>query len=393
MTSLSLNTEQLERLRSLFAEYSRGSHYRRNALLMRDHVHASIRNMMAEDELSRLSLDDFDRHIWQLGSIQVRGESFDWHHADRFLAETDPGQMQSMIEAGEIRFSGNVTWGSAARTLRAYARGRPRAEMETGMRRALATLLHETGPIERRLRQVSGMRIGFGRNICSGLLMVWHPREYILYNAVSEQFWEVLGLDWSAGSNWVPGYLRYNAFCRALLDDPQLGLQNLIDLDVFLYWHVSVQSASAPTRTKKPASGTKRKRRPTSTAGQTGISLAQLQATKREMSPEQFRAVWGELYDQLLAEERAKTITDVTQAALGQRAQRKVDRIRAFLGGKQALRPKSQVICGWIDLCYELELYRETASLLQYVLEDEVDPALYRRTKRLAEASRTRLGW
>ena len=389
MTSLSLNTEQLERLRSLFAEYSGGSHYRRNALLMRDHVHASIRNMMAEDELSRLSLDDFDRHIWQLGSIHVRGESFDWHHADRFLAETDPGQMQSMIEAGEIRFSGNVTWGSAARTLRAYARGRPKAEMEAGMRRALATLLHETGPIERRLHQVSGMRIGFGRNICSGLLMVWQPREYILYNTVSEQFWDQLGLNVSAGSDWVRSYLRYNGFCRVLLQDAELGLQNLFDLDVFFYWSTSAQPAPLPSRPAKSRS----KRKPKSVARRLGVSLAQLQATKRDMSPEQFRAVWGDLYDQLLAEERAKTITDVTQAALGQRAQRKVDRIRAFLGGKQALRPKSQVICGWIDLCYELELYREAACLLQYVLEDEVDPPLYRRTKRLAEASRARLGW
>ena len=83
----------------------------------------------------------------------------------------------------------------------------------------------------------------------------------------------------------------------------------------------------------------------------------------------------------------------MTQAELGERAQHKVDRIWAFLQGKSSLRPKSDVICGWIDFCYELELYREAASLLQYILEDEVDPAIYRRTKRVADASRVKLGW
>lgn len=391
MVHSGLSAEQQARFRREFAEYSRGSHYRSNALWMRNRAHDHLRRLLAADQLDALSLDDFDRHVWQLGSLAVRGESFDWHHADQFLAETPPDRMAAMAQAGDVRFSGNVTWGSAARTLRAYARGRSDAQMQSAMRQALRTLLHSSGSIEHRLHQVSQLKIGFGRNICSGLLMVWQPRQSILYNAVSEQFWAGFGWDVSAGSDWVEPYLHYNAFCKRLFDDlaSDLSLQSLVELDVFFYWHTSVRSRPDSQPPVKPP--TRRPSRPAEAGG--GPSLAQLRATRQEMPPERFRAVWGDVYDRLLAEDRAKMTTAIAQDELGLRAGRKVGEIQAFLRGQSEERPSSEALCHWIDFCYELELYRETVSLLQYVLEDEVDPAFYRRAKRLAEAGKVKLGW
>ena len=49
------------------------------------------------------------------------------------------------------------------------------------------------------------------------------------------------------------------------------------------------------------------------------------------------------------------------------------------------------MLCDWIHFCYALELYREAAALLPYVRQDEVDPAIYKRAKRIAEVCRGKM--
>jgi len=386
MASPVLDGEQLARLRDRFREYSQGSHYRANALAIRSRAHALIRDLTAPDNLASLSLDDFDRIIWHGGTLRTRLENLNLHQGERVLAQTSPDRFLASLDSGELSFVGNMTWGSAAKTLRAYAHGRSREELEAKMRHAIGLLLYEKGPIEDRLRNVGNLRIGFGRNVSSGLLMVWHPQDFILYNSRSEGCWTAFSQDFDVGYNWVRPYLRYNGFCGALLSDPMLNLQNLVDLDIFVYWHTIhyPPSPKVTTPTRK-----KRGRKPKN--AQPDIALEQLKATRREMPPDKFRATWGGLYDKLVAEELSKRTTDVTAAELGQRAKRRVDEIHAFLHGQTATTPTAEVLCDWIRFCYDMELYREAAALLPYVHEDEVEAAIYRRSKRIAEVSRRKL--
>ena len=381
-----LNAEQLAQLRGRFQEYSQGSHYRANALAIRSRAHALIRDLTASNNLSNLSLDDFDEHVWRLGNMGTGRESFSWDHARQVRSETPPDRFAAMLDSGELWFVGNMTWGSAVKTLRAYAFGRSNRDLEVQMRQALGLLLHQPGSLESRLRQVSDMSIGFGRNISSGLLMVWHPREFILYNSRSEECWAAFGLDFAAGSDWIKPYLRYNAFCRTLLSDPVFNLRDLVDLDVFVYWH-TIQYPLP----RKETTSTKKMRGQKPKATPSGITFEQLKATKQEMSPEKFRSTWGELYDKLVAEEMSRPTTDVTAAELGQRAKRRVDEIHAFLRGRAAGTPSAEVLCDWIQFCYALALYREASALLPYVREDEVDAAIYKRAKRVAEVCRRKL--
>lgn len=387
MTTPTLDGKQLALLHERFRAFSQGSHYRVNALAIRRQAHAMIRDLTAPSRLPRLSLDDFDRHVWQLGDMGTRRESFDWHHAEQALAETPPDRFAAMLDSGELWFVGNATWGSAAKTLRAYAHGRSPDELEALMKRAITLLVHQPGPVESRLRQAKDLSVGFGPNISSGLLMAWYPREFVLYNSRSEDCWAAFGADFKAGPAWVNPYLRYNAFCRALLDDPVLGLQDLVDLDIFVYWH-TVQHPPPPREKAKPA-GRKRGRPPKKLP--VGITLEQLRATRQEMAPDRFRATWGELYDKLVAEELSRPTSDVAPAELGQRAKRRVDEIHAFLHGRAAGAPTAEVLCDWLQFCYALELYRESAALLPYVREDEVDPGVYRRARRIAEVCRSKV--
>jgi hypothetical protein len=134
------------------------------------------------------------------------------------------------------------------------------------------------------------------------------------------------------------------------------------------------------------------RRRLATTLSVPGITLEMLEQTRKAMPADQFRQVWGSLYDHLLAQERAKAITDVGPTELGRRCRKRLDEIHAFLSGKNTSSPSSEVLCDWIHFCYALELCREAAALLPYVQEDEVDPAIYKRARRVAEVCRGKSG-
>jgi len=145
-------------------------------------------------------------------------------------------------------------------------------------------------------------------------------------------------------------------------------------------------------RIKGKARRSSRSRRRSSKKGAAlGITLEMLEQTRKLMPAGQFRQVWGEIYDRLLAEERARAITAITQTELGRRTRRWLDDVHAFLSGKNASPPSSEVLCDWIHFCYTLELYREAAALLPYVREDEVDAAIYKQARRVAEVCRGKL--
>ena len=139
--------------------------------------------------------------------------------------------------------------------------------------------------------------------------------------------------------------------------------------------------------------GSGRSTRSANPASAPPITLQMLEQTRAAMPASEFRQLWGSLYDQLLGEDRAKAITSISQAELGVRAKREMDQIHSFLHGRHTDRPDPKRICAWIEFCYTLELHREAASLLQYLDENEVEAAVYGQVKRLATASKAKLGW
>ncbi len=120
------------------------------------------------------------------------------------------------------------------------------------------------------------------------------------------------------------------------------------------------------------------------------ISLEMLELTRQSMPVDQFRQIWGALYNQLLVEERAKAITPLNDKELASRARKLVRRIQDFLQGRGNQTPQSEEICDWINLCYALELYREATALWQYVHQDEVNAWQFDRTKRVAAVCRVK---
>ena len=155
----------------------------------------------------------------------------------------------------------------------------------------------------------------------------------------------------------------------------------------------------ATGRGSRTGVGTARRRRSrprartTKPAGGPAITLEMLERTRAAMPASEFRQLWGPVYDELLAEDRAKAITSISQAELGKRANSELDKIRSYLRGRATEKPDARRICAWIEFCYTLGLHRESASLLQYLDESEVDAAVYGQVRRLGMASQAKLGW
>jgi hypothetical protein len=108
------------------------------------------------------------------------------------------------------------------------------------------------------------------------------------------------------------------------------------------------------------------------------------------MPPDQFRAIWGELYDRLLAEERARAQTDISDTELARRARRVLREIHAFLKGESGS-ISSEKAYNWMIFCYTLSLHRETAALFAFVAQDDLPEWAYERARRMAEACRAQL--
>ena len=121
------------------------------------------------------------------------------------------------------------------------------------------------------------------------------------------------------------------------------------------------------------------------------ITLEKLERIRELMPPDEFRREWGPLYDLLLAKEQGKAVTEITPSEIGRRARQRLDDIHALLRGSNTTLPSGEIVCDWIHFCYALDLLREAAALLQYVRDTDVDPAIYRRAKRVAEACRSKL--
>jgi len=122
-----------------------------------------------------------------------------------------------------------------------------------------------------------------------------------------------------------------------------------------------------------------------------GLSLDMLEKTRQAMGDEQFRPVWGELYDHLIAAKRAAMISDIDETKLTKLLRRQIREIHNYLLGRDANRPTSEQICDWIHFCYQFSLYREAAALFATVNADEVNPWYLERTRRIAVTSRAKL--
>jgi len=198
---------------------------REKVLFLREVAHRRIRELVAEEHLETLSLDEFNREIWQVGSVKYQGQScrIDSEEADISLKEMSIEELRAVYESGELEIEGNQTWGSSSSVIGSRLR-KPDTEMEQIVRDTLRFLIYGEEPVEQRMDRVIRERNGFGINVVSGILHAVYPEEHVLYNRRSVDALKMLGISWPV--NWqrnVDTYVTYKDFCKNLRDGSITG--------------------------------------------------------------------------------------------------------------------------------------------------------------------------
>jgi hypothetical protein len=144
------------------------------------------------------------------------------------------------------------------------------------------------------------------------------------------------------------------------------------------------------TAATRPAPRQRARSRTRRTKAEAGLSLDDLKHIKQHMPAEEFQARFGKRWQALLAEERARTQTDISDRELARRARQVLQQVHTFLKGEGGA-ISSEKACDWMQFCYALGLYRETAALFAYVFQDDLPEWAYERARKMAEACRARI--
>lgn len=195
-----------------------------------EQVRINVRRVRAKQlvQMARLPetavLDTFNREIWEIESstklneVEIRGELYD----DQLSLER-AREFAGALARNEIELHGNYTWGSGTRV---YGAGIKKSESEKGqfIQQALTILTSNSAPLDK-AEQIMAVP-GFGPNTATGLVMLYAPTEFAIWNKQSKQALKKLGYA-------VHNLSVFEESARHLFE--QLGATDFLELDWFLY--------------------------------------------------------------------------------------------------------------------------------------------------------------
>ncbi len=200
-----------------------------------------LREMLASS--NDLTLEGFNKDVWRLESQTLlhnqpikTGEIFSVDGvSDERLRELDDA-----FTAGALEFHGNSIWGSGTRVYGASLQNSD-AEKLANIREAARILTAPAvAPIDKATALI-GLP-GFGPNIATGLVMVFHPSEFALWNQVSQRVLASLGGETSE----LAGFERDVQSVRAAVN-----AEDFLELDWFFYLLNHDQLAAAPNSSER----------------------------------------------------------------------------------------------------------------------------------------------
>jgi hypothetical protein len=172
-----------------------------------------------------VTLEIFNREVWPLGSMMVNGRTIGvLMNIELGINAAQLPEFMTALEQGKVEIHGNAIWGSGSRIYGSQLKESDEEKVHS-IRQALVILNDTTlSPL------VKAQRIdelpGFGSNSSTGLVMVFHPTEFAIYNEPSQNAMHKLGFSFE-------NLEEFQEKTRALKE--QLGAIDFFELDWFLY--------------------------------------------------------------------------------------------------------------------------------------------------------------
>ncbi len=203
-------------LRPVFERFKQDPGSRLTVRMRRERAR-QLRELLADPEA--VDLDTFNREVW----VHDSGTFLHEDGRKKKVAETDRGELAAGFDTGNVEFHGNNIWGNATRVYGSQLKV-SNDEKLGNLRRALRIVNDSFTPLEK-ARRIDAIK-GFGENISTGLVMVFHPDSFAIYNRRSRGAVEKLGHD-------ARSLEAFEQTVRQLREG--LGAEDFLELDWFLY--------------------------------------------------------------------------------------------------------------------------------------------------------------
>lgn len=183
---------QIERLRSELDKF-RNNRWMRFLVKLRRKRAGELRHLLSDPDA--VDLDTFNHEVWNASSaILLNGDPVDKLIFGK-IAPTDEqlSKLEEALDQGSLKIHGNVIWGAGAHVFGAQDKSSKEAKAAL-IRQALRILIEPSSNLLQKTREMEKIK-GFGRNITTGLVMMFHPETFCLYNKRSERWLSELGYD------------------------------------------------------------------------------------------------------------------------------------------------------------------------------------------------------
>jgi hypothetical protein len=182
-----------------------------------------LRQLLSQPD--NITPDMFNREVWVLESeTLLRGNHIRLMGTNELtISEEMVAELEQALESGELELHGNYVWGSGSRV---YGPRFPAAGEKTERIRQALQILNdpELTPLEK-ARQIMDVP-GFGENISTGLVMLFHPTKFALSNNQSKEALKKLGY----AADPLETFQQSAEQLRQVL-----GAEDFVELDLFLY--------------------------------------------------------------------------------------------------------------------------------------------------------------
>jgi len=172
----------------------------------------------------QLTLNQFNEEVWRIGHVLTDKGAFD---VFKLMKSYDEEVLQDLInkeKKGQLRYVGNACWGSATRVFGSQLKISDDEKLNL-IRKAVSILNQsKLSPMEK-YNQIIAIP-GFGDNITTGLIMIYHPVEFAIYNIPSKTALDELGFD----TYNLPVFQKEIHRLKE-----ELGANDYIELDWYLY--------------------------------------------------------------------------------------------------------------------------------------------------------------
>jgi hypothetical protein len=186
---------------------------------------AQVRQLLADPVA--VTLETFNHEVWRF-ETETRLDGKDITGTLYGTPPLTPEQImaaEGALASGALELHGNYIWGSGSRVYGSSLHGVDDTQKVANVRQALGILNDaQLSPMEK-AEQIDSIP-GFGSNITTGLVMLYHPTELAIYNEQSKAAMQKVGYD--------AGTLReFEAAVHQLRE--QLDAVDFMELDWFLY--------------------------------------------------------------------------------------------------------------------------------------------------------------